>query len=61
MPLIGSFLTQAKSAYHYLGDSIEQFPSGDAMCQLMLAQGYVFPTFETLTGGIVTIYTSTKP
>ncbi|HEU0209314.1 MAG TPA: bifunctional demethylmenaquinone methyltransferase/2-methoxy-6-polyprenyl-1,4-benzoquinol methylase UbiE [Candidatus Udaeobacter sp.] len=61
LPLIGSFLTQAKSAYHYLGDSIEQFPSGDAMCQLMLAQGYVFPTFKPLTGGIVTIYTSTKP
>ena len=61
LPFIGSFLTQAKSAYDYLGDSIEEFPSGNAMCELMLANGYVSPTFEPLTGGIVTIYTSTKP
>ena len=31
LPLIGSLLTGRKSAYDYLGDSIEQFPSGDAM------------------------------
>jgi demethylmenaquinone methyltransferase / 2-methoxy-6-polyprenyl-1,4-benzoquinol methylase len=61
LPVLGSFLTQKKSAYDYLGDSIEEFPSGDAMCQLMRANGYVFPTFESLTGGIVTIYTGTKP
>ena len=61
LPFIGSLLTQTKSAYDYLGDSIEEFPSGNAMCELMLANGYVSPTFEPLTGGIVTIYTSTKP
>jgi demethylmenaquinone methyltransferase/2-methoxy-6-polyprenyl-1,4-benzoquinol methylase len=61
LPFLGSFLTQTKSAYNYLGDSIEEFPSGNAMCDLMRATGYVFPTFEPLTGGIVTIYTSTKP
>jgi demethylmenaquinone methyltransferase/2-methoxy-6-polyprenyl-1,4-benzoquinol methylase len=61
LPVLGSFLTQKKSAYDYLGDSIEEFPSGDAMCQLMRANGYVAPTFESLTGGIVTIYTCTKP
>ena len=61
LPFIGSLLTQAKGAYDYLGDSIEGFPSGNAMCELMLANGYVSPTFEPLTGGIITIYTSTKP
>ena len=61
VPFVGSFLTQKKSAYDYLGDSIEEFPSGNAMCELMRANGYVFPTFEPLTGGIVTIYTCTKP
>jgi demethylmenaquinone methyltransferase / 2-methoxy-6-polyprenyl-1,4-benzoquinol methylase len=61
LPLVGSFLTQTKDAYDYLGDSIEEFPSGNAMCELMLANGYVSPTFEPLTGGIVTIYTSIKP
>ena len=60
LPLLGSCLTQTKSAYDYLGDSIEQFPSGNAMCDLMRAQGYDSPSFETLTGGIVTIYTAAK-
>ena len=60
LPLLGSFLTQRKSAYDYLGDSIEEFPSGNAMCDLMRANGYASPSFEPLTGGIVTIYTATK-
>jgi demethylmenaquinone methyltransferase/2-methoxy-6-polyprenyl-1,4-benzoquinol methylase len=60
LPLLGSFLTQKKSAYDYLGDSIEEFPSGNAMCELMRGTGYVSPRFERLTGGIVTIYTAAK-
>jgi len=60
LPLVGSFLTGKKNAYDYLGDSIEEFPSGDAMCQLMVENGFTSPTFEPLTGGIVTIYTATK-
>jgi len=60
LPLVGSFLTQKKSAYDYLGDSIEEFPSGIAMCELMREAGYVSPGFERLTGGIVTIYTAGK-
>ena len=61
LPLLGSFLTQKKSAYDYLGDSIEEFPSGNAMCELMRRTGYVSPGFQPLTGGIVTIYTAGKP
>ena len=60
LPLLGSFLTQEKSAYDYLGDSIEKFPSGNAMCELMKQTGYASPSFEPLTGGIVTIYTGIK-
>jgi demethylmenaquinone methyltransferase/2-methoxy-6-polyprenyl-1,4-benzoquinol methylase len=60
LPFLGSFLTQKKSAYDYLGDSIEEFPSGNAMCELMRGTGYVSPSFERLTGGIVTIYTAAK-
>src|SRR6201987_4557986 len=61
LPLLGSLLTKNKSYYDYLGDSIEEFPSGNAMCELILGAGYAFPSFEPLTGGIVTIYTATKP
>ena len=60
LPLLGSLLTQKKSAYDYLGDSIEAFPNGNAMCELMRETGYVAPRFEPLTGGIVTIYTASK-
>jgi demethylmenaquinone methyltransferase/2-methoxy-6-polyprenyl-1,4-benzoquinol methylase len=60
LPLVGSFLTGKKNAYDYLGDSIEDFPSGGAMCQLMTENGFAGPSFEPLTGGIVTIYTATK-
>jgi demethylmenaquinone methyltransferase / 2-methoxy-6-polyprenyl-1,4-benzoquinol methylase len=60
LPLLGSLLTGKKNAYDYLGDSIEDFPSGSAMCQLMTENGFAGPSFEPLTGGIVTIYTATK-
>lgn len=60
LPSLGAFLTQKKSAYDYLGDSIEGFPSANAMCELMRESGYVSSRFELLTGGIVTIYTARK-
>jgi len=60
LPLFGSFLTKKKSAYDYLGDSIEEFPNGNTMCELMRANGYVCPGFQPLTGGIVTVYTATR-
>jgi demethylmenaquinone methyltransferase/2-methoxy-6-polyprenyl-1,4-benzoquinol methylase len=60
LPLFGSFLTGTKSAYDYLGDSIEEFPSGSAMSQLIAAKGFAHTAFGPLTGGIVTIYTAQK-
>jgi demethylmenaquinone methyltransferase / 2-methoxy-6-polyprenyl-1,4-benzoquinol methylase len=60
LPLLGSYLTKKKSAYDYLGDSIEEFPNGNTMCELMRANGYVSPGFQPLTGGIVTVYTATR-
>ncbi len=60
LPLLGSFLTKKKSAYDYLGNSVEEFPSGNAMSQLMAANGFTHVTFEPLTGGIVTVYTAAK-
>src|SRR6266704_4192836 len=40
LPLLGSFLTQQKRAYHYLGGSIEEFPSDGAMVRLIEASGF---------------------
>jgi demethylmenaquinone methyltransferase / 2-methoxy-6-polyprenyl-1,4-benzoquinol methylase len=60
VPLIGSFLTQKKSAYDYLGDSIEKFPGDAALTDLINASGFRDAVAQPLTGGIVTIYTATK-
>src|SRR4029077_3342512 len=60
LPIFGAFLTRKKTAYDYLGDSIEQFPGGAAMLRLIEASGFRNAAAEPLTGGIVTIYTATK-
>ena len=58
LPLLGSFLTRKKSAYDYLGDSIEEFPSGHAMIDLIEASGFKDVTLQPLSYGIATIYTA---
>ena len=60
MPIFGAFLTQKKTAYDYLGESIEKFPSGRDLVALIEANGFRQAAAEPLTGGIVTIYTATK-
>jgi demethylmenaquinone methyltransferase/2-methoxy-6-polyprenyl-1,4-benzoquinol methylase len=60
LPFFGSALTQKKSAYDYLGDSIEEFPGGGELLRLIEANGFRDATAKPLTGGIVTIYTATK-
>ena len=60
LPLIGARITGVKSAYDYLGDSIEQFPSGVALLQLMEGNGFARAEAEPLSGGIVTLYTADK-
>ena len=60
LPILGSLLTGKKSAYDYLGASIEQFPGGEEMLRLIEANGFADARAEPLTGGIVTIYAATK-
>ncbi|MDQ3621799.1 MAG: ubiquinone/menaquinone biosynthesis methyltransferase [Verrucomicrobiota bacterium] len=61
LPRLAGFLTGQKDAYEYLGASIEGFPSAAAMCALLREAGFVAPTAEPLTGGIVSIYTAGRP
>lgn len=60
LPRIASFLTGEKSAYDYLGDSIEQFPRGEAMCALLREAGFEAPACEPLSAGIVSLYTAAR-
>src|SRR5438477_11119829 len=41
LPLLGSFLTQKKNAYDYLGDPIDAIPSGNTMFELMRGIVYI--------------------
>jgi len=60
LPLFASLVTGQKSAYDYLGGSIEKFPSGPAMLELIERNGFTNASAEPLTGGIATIYTAQK-
>lgn len=60
LPIFGAFLTQKKTAYDYLGESIEKFPGGGELVNLIEANGFRDAAAAPLTGGIVTIYTATK-
>jgi demethylmenaquinone methyltransferase / 2-methoxy-6-polyprenyl-1,4-benzoquinol methylase len=56
LPRLAAFITGEKAAYDYLGDSIEGFPQGQAMCALMSAAGLTHPQCLSLSGGIVSLY-----
>ena len=58
LPRLASWVTGEKAAYEYLGDSIEKFPRGDAMCALLRETGYEEANCEPLSGGIVSLYTA---
>jgi demethylmenaquinone methyltransferase/2-methoxy-6-polyprenyl-1,4-benzoquinol methylase len=58
LPLFASIVTGQKAAYDYLGGSIEKFPSGDEMLELIERNGFTNGKAEPLTGGIATIYTA---
>ena len=56
LPCIAGVVTGERDAYQYLGASIEKFPSGSAMCELLERSGFRTATAQPLSGGIVTIY-----
>jgi demethylmenaquinone methyltransferase/2-methoxy-6-polyprenyl-1,4-benzoquinol methylase len=60
LPVMGFFLTRKKSAYHYLGGSIEEFPSGRAMIDLIEENDFGGVVFRRLTYGVATIYTAQR-
>jgi demethylmenaquinone methyltransferase/2-methoxy-6-polyprenyl-1,4-benzoquinol methylase len=60
LPRIAALLTKEKAAYEYLGDSIEKFPHGAAMCSLLAKSGMEDATWDPLSGGIVSLYTGER-
>jgi demethylmenaquinone methyltransferase/2-methoxy-6-polyprenyl-1,4-benzoquinol methylase len=60
LPRLAAFLTGEKSAYDYLGESIEAFPFGAAMCRLIDSAGFRDAACLPLSGGIVSLYTAAR-
>ncbi|MFK5922940.1 MAG: ubiquinone/menaquinone biosynthesis methyltransferase [Verrucomicrobiota bacterium] len=56
LPVLGGWLTGNREAYDYLSESIERFPSGDEMCDLMRNNGFDEAHCIPLWGGISSIY-----
>lgn len=61
LPHMAGWLTGQKDAYEYLGGSIEQFPSGDNMTELLENCGFAETSATPLTGGVVTVYEGSNP
>ena len=60
LPLIAGLATGRKDAYEYLGGSIEQFPSGQAMILLIEKCGFRNASAHPLSLGTVSIYTAER-
>ena len=62
MPLIGWIATGGdSSAYRYLLNGIEKFPTAEEFAQELASIGFEDISFERLTMGIVAIHTARKP
>lgn len=59
LPKIAGLMTGEKDAYEYLAGTIEEFPSGADMCNLINANGFHGAESDPLTFGVASIYTAT--
>lgn len=60
LPLYARMVSKDKSAYRYLISSIEAFPQGEEMTQILRKAGFEEVTFRRLTFGVCTMYLATK-
>lgn len=60
LPKAAGWITGERDAYQYLAASIEEFPKGKVMVDLMLANGFCEAMCTPLTGGIVSLYCGRK-
>jgi len=61
LPQLAGAIAGNRQAYEYLGQSIERFPSGPAMRELLSEAGFGETRWIPLSGGISSIYVSANP
>lgn len=60
LPLIGRLVSKDDRAYTYLPDSVNAFPYGEKMKNILLSVGFKEVKMKKLSLGIATIYKATK-
>ena len=60
LPLIGRLVSKDNRAYTYLPDSVNAFPFGEKMKNILLNTGFKKVEYKKLSLGIATIYKATK-
>lgn len=60
LPLYGKLISKDQSAYSYLTATIEAFPQGETMVEVLKKAGFAKAEFKRLTFGICTMYYATK-
>jgi len=60
LPWIGGIISGHKEAYQYLCHTIEQFPTREHFCQLLIAHHFKVKKIISMTFGIVTLYVGEK-
>ncbi len=60
LPLVGGMISGSREAYSYLPSSIEKFPGGDELRQMIEHAGFEQARCELLSGGIAALHTGEK-
>ena len=60
LPVYGKLISKDTSAYSYLTKTIEAFPQGEVMLDILRKAGFENASFKRLTFGICTMYFATK-
>ena len=60
LPLYGKLVSKDQSAYNYLTATIEAFPQGEKMMDILKKAGFKKTSFKRLTFGICTMYHAEK-
>ena len=60
LPVYGRLISKDSSAYYYLTRTIEAFPQGEDMVDILRKAGFSQASFKRLTFGICTLYFATK-
>lgn len=60
LPFYGRLISKDTNAYSYLIKTIEAFPQGERMVDILQQAGFANASFRRLTFGICTLYTATK-